>query len=50
MFSSEKLMLICIAVYKDKISEKNMSLARSKSKRVNQALEAEDIKQFILTV
>lgn len=50
MFSSEKLMLICIAVYKDKISEKNMKLARSKSKRVNEALDATDIKNFILTV
>jgi len=39
MFSDERLTLVCVAVYRGKLSEKQLALARSKSKRVSDLID-----------
>jgi hypothetical protein len=47
MYSEERLMLVIIAVYKSKLSDKQLAIARVKSTRVDEALNCEDVKEFI---
>lgn len=48
MYSEERLMLVIIAVYKSKLSDKQLAIARVKSTRVDDALNCENIKEYIL--
>lgn len=50
MFSDERLLLVCIAVYKEKLSDKAIDLARTKSNKVDFAMECKDIKKLILSL
>ena len=50
MFTDERLLLVCVAVYKGKLSDKSLALARVKSKRIDDALECKDIKKLILSL
>lgn len=51
MFSDERLTAVCVAVYRGKLSEKQLALARSKSKRVADLIDNPmDVKELILSL
>ena len=51
MFSEEKLMLVCLAVYKGKLSDKQIEKAKTLSKRVDEVLNYDgSIKDLILSL
>lgn len=50
MFTDERLTVICVAIYKGKLSEKQLAMARAKSKKIDEALNCENIKELILSL
>jgi hypothetical protein len=50
MFNDVNMLLFCVAVYKNKISEKNLAIARTKTNRVEEALASVDIIEFIKSI
>lgn len=51
MFTDERLTAICVAVYRGKLSEKQLALARSKSKRVADLIDnPKPVRELILSL